>query len=61
MYSEFENLNSSTVSKKAGNSKGKVAKSDGSHGIGSAWIHALTLAWIATLFLSVASACTSLP
>jgi hypothetical protein len=61
MYSEFENLDSSAVSKKAGNSKKKAAKSDGSHGIGSAWIHALTLVWIATLFLSVASACASLP
>ena len=61
MSLEFESLNSSTVSKKSGKPEKKVDKPDGSQGIGFTWINALTLAWIATLFLSLATACAYLP
>jgi hypothetical protein len=61
MSSGLEDLNSSKVCKKLGNSEWHVGKYDRSLGIGSTWIHALTLSWIATLFVSIVTACAYLP
>jgi hypothetical protein len=61
MSSEFEDLNSSTVSNKFGNSKKEADRFDRSLGIGFAWITALSFAWIATLFVSIATAWAYLP
>jgi hypothetical protein len=61
MSSEFENLNSSAISKKSGNSEKRVDRFDSSLGIRFAWITALNIAWIATLVLSIATAWAYLP
>lgn len=61
MSSEFEDLDPSAACKKLGNSERGAGKYDRSLGIGFAWINALTLAWIATLFLSLVTVYASIP
>jgi hypothetical protein len=61
MSSELEDLNSSTVSNKFSNLTKEEDKFDKSLGIGVAWISALSFAWIATLFVSIATAWAYLP